>query len=83
MEEAKMFKTLFTARFFKPLGMSLLAGTVTAAVLPLAGHSADMAKEGTDSTTHTWMVTSPTNPLSRTSRNQKAKQPLGRTGKFG
>ena len=56
-----MFKTLFTARFFKPLGISLLAATVAAAVLPLAAHSADMAKEGTDSTTNTWMMTSPTN----------------------
>jgi hypothetical protein len=63
MEEAKMFKTLFRDRFFKPLGMSLLAGTVAAAVLPLAAHSADMAKEGTDSTTNTWMMTSPTSPI--------------------
>jgi hypothetical protein len=30
MEEAKMFKTLFTTRFFKPLGISLLAGTALA-----------------------------------------------------
>jgi hypothetical protein len=63
IEAAKMFKTLFTTRFFKPLKISLLAGTVAAAVLPLAAHSADMAKEGTDSTTNTWMITSPTNPI--------------------
>ena len=30
MEEAKMFKTLFTTQFFKPLGISLLAGTALA-----------------------------------------------------
>jgi hypothetical protein len=63
MEEAKMFRTLFAARFFKPLGISLLAGTVAAVVMPLAARSADMAKEGTDSTTNTWMITSPTNPI--------------------
>ena len=63
MEEAKMFKTLFTARFFQPLGISLLAGSVAAAVLPLSAHSADMAKEGTDSSTNTWMMTSPVSPI--------------------
>jgi hypothetical protein len=61
--ESEMFKAQSTAQFFKALGSSLLAGSVAAAVLPLSAHSADMAKEGTDSSTNTWIMTSPTNPV--------------------
>ena len=34
-----------------------------AAMLPLSAHSADMAKEGTETHTNTWMGTSPTTPI--------------------
>jgi hypothetical protein len=57
MEEAKMSKAWFMA------GMRFLAGTVATTVLPIAAYSADLAKEGTDSTTNIWMMTSPTNPI--------------------
>jgi len=58
-----MLKAQSAAQFFKALGISLLAGSVAAAVLPFSAHSADMAKEGTDSSTNTWMMTSPVSPI--------------------